>query len=270
MDKVLSPNVFYFAPFFIVVISLLAPQPAFSEVVGAHVTKIPYFENNQASTSFEVCAGNAGLENPQVKVSSNLETKTIEIPRFIEAGSCIGDVVKISATDLSSIKAELVREKSGTIFVDDAGNILDKRTIQGMSNDGQIRVEVTTGYPAAGQEMTIQLRFLDVLGNPVKHVNYDLRLLQEKDVVLEEKLAHTHSGKNIHHTAILNSDKPVDIEIVLQGLGLPSEQVKWQGPTGKIIFFHAVPEFGPIVLIIFMGSMFGIILASYKFKIGLR
>ncbi len=254
----------------VVSILLLAlPPNVFSEVVGAHVTKIPNFDEGQASVTFEVCAGNNGLDNPTVQISSDMETKVVSIPSTITAGSCIGEATQISATDLSSIEATLVVNEQGKrqVLVD---NLLDspgqEKRIQGMSNDGKIRVEIITSYPVAEEKMAIQVRFFDVLGNVVNHVNYDIKATQNGNTVLEEELVHTHEGKNTHYTAMLSSEDPVNIELSLEGLGLPEEGLKWSGPTGKVIFFHAVPEFGSIVWIILTSGVIGVIVASYKLK----
>lgn len=74
-------------------------------------------------------------------------------------------------------------------------------------------------------------------------------------------------GIKYHETNVLKSDSPLDVEILLLGLGLPDEQVTWEGPKGEMIRFMAVPEFGAVVYIVLAATISAMIVAGTRSKI---
>ena len=118
------------------------------------------------------------------------------------------------------------------IAIDDPTRHLDsaRYAFHGMSNDGQILVEVVSAAPVADKVMEMTIRFTDELGNPVPHVNYHILVKQDGIELLNNDDLHTHSGQSIIETdSKLNSDSPVDVDITLNGIGLPDENTKWTG-----------------------------------------
>jgi predicted secreted protein with PEFG-CTERM motif len=65
----------------------------------------------------------------------------------------------------------------------------------------------------------------------------------------------------------LGSDKPVDVQVTLNGFGLPDEEAKWTGPKGEIVTLQVVPEFGTIAMMILVISIVSIIAITAKTRV---
>ena len=134
-------------------------------------------------------------------------------------------------------------------------------TEQMMSSDGttQVSIDTTPAAPTSGQPFAIALTFKDVSGNLIKHQNYNISVTQNGSPILSNSTGHTHTGNDVQMTSNLASAGPVDIQITLNGVGLPgTDPSTWTGPKGDMISFHVVPEFGsitPIVLVIAIVSV---------------
>lgn len=143
----------------------------------------------------------------------------------------------------------------------------DKTTVTGLSSDGQIRVEITASNPVENERMTIELKFRDSTATLVQHANYDISATQNGQEILSMMGAHEHQGEAIHTTSPLTSEKPVDIKVTLLGFGLPGDEVNWTGPTGEIITFNVVPEFGTISALILAIAVVSIIAVSTRSRL---
>ncbi|WP_238535956.1 PEFG-CTERM sorting domain-containing protein [Candidatus Nitrosopumilus koreensis] len=242
---------------------------AFAATVGAHVTKIntDFTEAGEAAVAYEVCSGNNHLTFPQILVYSDMESKLITMDRDIEPNVCQGGATILEAENFSSITALLVTDIPD-ISIDEKTRQLESARVayHGMSNDGQILVEVSSTVPQENMPLDIVMRFTDELGNPVPHVNFDLKISQQGDIILEQSKLHTHTGKSLFMTSALNDDSSVDIDVVLQGIGLPNEETKWTGPVGELITFKVVPEFGGVIMVILVVAITVTIIASAKFS----
>ena len=139
-----------------------------------------------------------------------------------------------------------------------------------MSNDGQILVEMTSTIPVENEKMHIDIAFTDELDNPISHVNYNLVITQDGIVVFDEGNLHSHDGKAVIATGKLSTDAPVDVDIVLNGIGLPNEDVKWTGPKGELIAFKVVPEFGAITMMILVVSILSVMIITTKSRMAFR
>ena len=143
-------------------------------------------------------------------------------------------------------------------------------TVTGMSSDGTVRVEITSTNPAANESMSIDLKFRDSSsGGLIQHVNYDIIATQNGQEILSFMGAHEHEGSGMHNTAPLTSDDPVDIEVTLLGFGLPDDQANWTGPSGEIIYFNVVPEFGTIAAMILAVAIISIIAVSARSRLSI-
>ena len=238
--------------------------------VGAHVTKIntDYTDSGEAAVAFEICAGNNHLTFPQVTIYSDKESKTITLNRDVEPNTCHGGTTILEANDLSGITAFLATDVPD-ISIDDPARHLEsaRYAFHGMSNDGQVLVEVVSTTPISDKIMNITIRFMDEIGNPIPHVNYSIVAMQDGTEILNENELHTHSGKSlISTTSKLNSDSPVDIDITLNGIGLPGENVDWTGPKGEVIAFKVVPEFGVMTIMMLAVAIISIIAFTSKTK----
>ena len=146
----------------------------------------------------------------------------------------------------------------------------DKTTVTGMSSDGKVRVEITTDNPTADKVVSIDIKFRDSNGGILKqHANYDIKATQNGQEILSVMGAHEHKGEGMHNTAPLASEDAIDIEVTLLGFGLPDDQANWTGPTGEILYFNVVPEFGTIAVMILAIAILSIVAVSARSKLSL-
>ncbi len=128
--------------------------------------------------------------------------------------------------------------------------IEDGAVFDQVSSDGSVNVHVITTAPAKDKAMTVKLAFTDEWGNTIEHANYDISATQNNESVLLETEVHTDTGENQHLTSSLASDEPVDVQVIILGIGLENDKVNWSGPQEELFPLHVTPEFGPIVMII--------------------
>jgi predicted secreted protein with PEFG-CTERM motif len=66
-------------------------------------------------------------------------------------------------------------------------------------------------------------------------------------------------------TSNLASANPVDIQVTLNGVGLPgTDPSTWTGPTGDVVNFHVVPEFGPIASLVLVIAIISVVAVTAK------
>ena len=144
----------------------------------------------------------------------------------------------------------------------------EETTVTGMTSDGSMRVEITASNPDANEVMTIDLKFRDAnSAGLVQHANYDIVATQNGQEILSMMGAHEHEGEGMHTTAPLTSEDAVDIEVTLLGFGLPDDQENWTGPTGEIVYFNVVPEFGTIAMMILAVAIVSIVAITAKSRL---
>jgi predicted secreted protein with PEFG-CTERM motif len=145
--------------------------------------------------------------------------------------------------------------------------------VYGTIPDGSIKVEIGTATPVSGKNMKININFLDPIKSTpdneviVDHLNYDISATQEGREILSDKENYAPSGGGEHITQILTSDAPIDIKVTILGIG---ENKPFWGPTGEVLFFHIVPEFGTIAVMILAVAITSIIIVSTKSKININ
>ncbi len=149
------------------------------------------------------------------------------------------------------------------------GDDMPKETVAtAMSSDGSVRVEIVTSKPTPNEKLPLETRFRDASGGGLKaHVNYDITAIQNGKIVLSEIGVHKHEGTGKHITEVLGSNDPVNIQVTLNGFGLPSEESKWTGPKGQVINLQVVPEFGTIAMMILVVSIISIIAITAKTRV---
>ena len=144
----------------------------------------------------------------------------------------------------------------------------DHTTVTGMSSDGKVRVELTSGIPVTGERLNLDVSFRDSTSGGLKqHANYDITASQNGKSVLSDKGSHEHGGNGQHLTAPLESNDPVDIQITINGFGLPGEESNWTGPKGEVIAMQVVPEFGTIAVIVLGIALVSIIAVTARSRI---
>jgi predicted secreted protein with PEFG-CTERM motif len=139
-----------------------------------------------------------------------------------------------------------------------------------MSSDGSemVAIDTTPAAPTNGQPLTISLNFTDSSGNNIKHQNYVITVTQDNNTILSNATAHTHTGIDTQTTSALTSGDPVDIQVILNGVGLPgTDPSTWTGPKGDMVSFHVVPEFGSIAPIVLAIAVISIVLFSAKTRV---
>jgi predicted secreted protein with PEFG-CTERM motif len=142
--------------------------------------------------------------------------------------------------------------ENGDVHTEDA-------SATGMLSDGTM-ISVTASEPMEGEQMEISMEFADS-----EHVNHDIIVTQNGEVVLEETGAHAHDGKMVHKTAPLMSSEPVEITVTFQGFGVDDPKT---GPIGEeVVFSNIIPEFGTIAMMILAVSIISIVAVTAKSKV---
>lgn len=142
--------------------------------------------------------------------------------------------------------------------------------VYGTIPDGSIKVEIATATPVSGETMKININFIDLIKSTsdeeviVDHLNYDIHATQQGREILSDKENYAPSGGGEHITQILNSDASVDIKVTILGIG---ENKPFWGPTGEVLLFNVVPEFGTIAMMILAVAIISTIMVSSKSKI---
>jgi predicted secreted protein with PEFG-CTERM motif len=165
----------------------------------------------------------------------------------------VGDVI-VQAAGMEEPKEKPMETIPGTM-------------VSGMSKDGSVMVKIEANKPTANEMMKIGVTITDKDGTSKQHANYDIVATQDGKQVLSDKAAHQHEGKGSHTTMALGSDKPVDIQVTLNGFGLPGEVAKWTGPKGEVVTLQVVPEFGTIAMMILVVSIISIIAITAKTRV---
>ena len=66
-------------------------------------------------------------------------------------------------------------------------------------------------------------------------------------------------------TSDLASANPIDIQITLNGVGLPgTDPSTWSGPKGDMISFQVVPEFGSVASLILVIAVISVVAVTAK------
>ena len=152
----------------------------------------------------------------------------------------------------------IVVQEAGTEHADEEMHTEDV-SASGMLSDGT-QVSISSSAPTAGEAMEIAMEFHDS-----EHVNMDIMVTQNGEVVLDDIGAHHHDGKGVHQTAPLSSSDPVEVTITFQGYGVDDPKT---GPIGEqVVFSNIVPEFGTIAMMILFVSIISIVAVTAKSKV---
>ena len=134
--------------------------------------------------------------------------------------------------------------------------------------DGELMVKIQSDPVGAGERMTINVEIMDSEGNPTEHTNYNIKAMQNGEVVLEDMGVHEHGGKGTHETAPLpmaaSGDSPVDVEVEFLGFGVDEP---FTGPVGHMEEAQVVPEFGTIAVMILGVAIVSIIAVTARSKV---
>ena len=133
---------------------------------------------------------------------------------------------------------------------------------------GEVMVHVSAmDDPKAGEPLELALAFTDSEGMMTQHVNYDIRVTQGNMVVFTENSVHDHQAGSpaMVTTRVLESDDPVDVRVTFQGFGLPGSSIAERtGPTGEMVEFEQVPEFGTIAVMVLVVAIVSIVAVTSR------
>jgi predicted secreted protein with PEFG-CTERM motif len=135
--------------------------------------------------------------------------------------------------------------------------------------DGTMHIHIDAETPEAGSMGYLSIAFKDANHNLAEHVNYDIMVMQDGETVYEEIGGHVHNGMAEVQTSTLSSDSALDVEITLNGLGLPGEEANWTGPMGETYNAQVVPEFGTIAAMILAVAIISIVAFSAKSRLSI-
>ena len=140
--------------------------------------------------------------------------------------------------------------------------------VKGMSSDSSVHVDIETVTPEAGKALTLKIEFTDASGTKLQHVNYAIVATQDGTQVLSKSDGHTHIGEDTLTTDALSSAGAVDIQVTLNGQGLPdTDPSTWTGPKGDIVKLQVVPEFGAIATVVLAIAVVSIIAVTAKTRV---
>ena len=100
------------------------------------------------------------------------------------------------------------------------------------SSDGAISVEIKSSTPMPGKFLEIVETFHDKNGNILEHVNHGIHVTQDGQTVLKMSELHSHHGEITYYTRELHSDSPVEVEILMHGIGMEEPLT---GPIDEVI-----------------------------------
>ena len=102
----------------------------------------------------------------------------------------------------------------------------------GQSSDGTVSVEIKSSTPMSGKFLEIVETFHDKNGNLLEHVNHGIHVTQDDQTILKMSDLHSHHGEITYYTRELHSDSPVEIEILMNGIGM---EEPLSGPIDEVI-----------------------------------
>lgn len=143
----------------------------------------------------------------------------------------------------------------------------DQTLIQGVTEDGNLMVQMISSSPQINQSMEVNLSFHDMANRLISNVNYGIIISQEGKVILKNDAIYSEKGLSSLTTRPLNSDSPVNVTISINGIGPAENMEEWIGPKGEVLMFTVVPEFGIMTLSLFAISVAVMIFFSMKNKI---
>lgn len=138
---------------------------------------------------------------------------------------------------------------------------------QRLLSQSPVFVRIFTDQPQANEGLQISLEFVDPVNfELINHINYDLTATQNEKTVLAEKNVYDAEGRGDHTTLALDSDDPVDIQITMLGFGMPGEGSELASPTGEVITFTVIPEYGQIALLVLVFGIVIVITLNSKYQ----
>ena len=102
----------------------------------------------------------------------------------------------------------------------------------GQSSDNSVFVKIKSSTPLPGKFLEITETFHDKDGNILEHVNHGIHVTQDDQTILKMSDLHSHHGDITYYTRELHSTSPVEIEILMHGMGMEEPLT---GPIDEVI-----------------------------------
>ena len=175
--------------------------------------------------------------------------------------------------DTASNYGTTVDELESIIYGDNTPEVSDKDP--GVIS--QVFANIVTNDGTKDSPLIVEVEFMESDGFVINHVNYDIKISQNEQVIFAEEDAHRHLFKYpVHTTAPLEydpKDYPVDIDVTFQGIGhfigtLNEDAILGvHGPVGQTSTFQVVPEFGVVASLVLVISIVAVIGFSAKTRL---
>lgn len=142
----------------------------------------------------------------------------------------------------------------------------DQTLLRGTTGDGNMNIQIISSSPRINESMEVNLIFQDKENMILTNVNYGIKITQQEQIILANSNLFSENGLSTLNTRPLNSEEPVVITILINGIGLPNDEKNWEDPKGEEVIFTIVPEFNEIAIIILSITIAGVIFINLKQK----
>jgi len=238
----------------------------------------PFFENGQFTPNgIEWCQENFQLyeilgekffEHHKHSIESRVCAALYEDPLWNEERE--GKVQKLIEKSrhfaLLEISESIEESQTGVIDTTPVAN-RDKIILQGMTEDGQVTVQLSTTKPIVNTMMQIEISFLDSDKTLIPNVSYSIEAIQENTKVISSNGGLSDNGLATISTIPLSSDAHVKINLTINELGLSEDAEYWESSKGQVIMFNVVPEFGTITMVILAVAIISIVAVTSKSRV---
>ena len=107
-----------------------------------------------------------------------------------------------------------------------------------MNSYDQKSIESIITLETENDRAKINVQFIDVIGQTIKHINYDITARYNSEIILKDTGVHVHDGFGQHITAPIdlhsNYDDEIKVEVVFLGIGVKEP---FGDPIGKVFTF---------------------------------
>ena len=163
--------------------------------------------------------------------------------------------------------SESIEESQTGIIDTTPASSKDETLLRGITEDGQIMVQIIASKPMEHSPMMLNISFLDTGDTLISNVNYTIEATQEDLQVLYDSNGYSERGLVTLSTLPLQTNEPVNIEIVINGIGLPENKDGWSISKGQVLIFNVVPEFSMMATTILIIALTSILVLSLKSKL---
>jgi len=142
-------------------------------------------------------------------------------------------------------------EESETGIIDTTpAGIKDQTLLRGTLESGEMTIQIIASSPTVNKLMEINLSFFDEQNQLMSNVNYGITVKQKDQIILENKNIFSENGLSSLVTRPLDSEEPVVLDLIINGIGISENPTDWTKPKGEMIMFTVVPEFGTVVAVV--------------------